>query len=353
MRSALRTVRRCCLVLFFVAASSRAGWVEAHGVTLDIYHPLPADSVFHTAFLVNWAQKVEKESGGRLHFHLHPAADVTASNAGLYEQLVEGQADIVWTPIKSSVDHLPRLAPFEFPFTVNHAQGASRALAEYVRVNDLAERDFDGVRLLAVHVSDGSQLHLRSATQSPPTDNTQLRVAVFTPVDAELVSAMGWTPMESQPAQCVEALNAGSIDGVLSPWERLSAPSIDRATHSHFEFGSSNIGVTTTLFVLAMSASSYRGLADDLKAVINANSGIETAAWLGRVFDEAAGAARKSAIERGDVVREFAPAEQEPWRRAGQIVTDARLKAAEQAGIRATLLQDSARKYLQEFDRSK
>jgi TRAP-type C4-dicarboxylate transport system substrate-binding protein len=160
---------------------------------------------------------------------------------------------------------------------------------------------------------------------------------------------MGATPVEMRPEMVADAVAAGSADAALLSWERVG----ERLVGSHVEVGPGNPGITTCLFVLAMSRDSYRALADDLKAVIDANSGTETAAWLGRVLDEAAAEARKAALARGDAVRAMSANERERWAQAARRVTDARVTALEQADIRLKPLLDSAREQLQEFDSSR
>jgi TRAP-type C4-dicarboxylate transport system substrate-binding protein len=324
--------------------------VAAHGVSLDVYHPLPAQSAFHRAFLIPWTQKVEQESGGRMRFHLHAAAP---AGEGLYQKAEEGTADIIWTPIQASGQRFPRLAVMEIPFMTRTAQGGSRAVSEYARVNDLLDRDFDGVRVLAVHVADGSQLHWGKALVDPPADIAGRRIAAVTLVDAALLAAMGATPMAMQPDAVAQALDEDAVDGALLGWERAGATGVDRVTRSHVEVGRGNPGVTTSLFVFAMSAGSYRALADDLKKIIDANSGKETAAWLGRVLDEAGGEVRKAALARGDAIRTIEPAARERWAQAARSVTEAQAKVLEQVDIRLKPLLDSAREQLQEFDPSR
>jgi TRAP-type C4-dicarboxylate transport system substrate-binding protein len=322
---------------------------DAHGVSLDVHHALPADSAFHRKFLVPWTQKVEQESGGRIRFHLHPASTLGDATGDLYEQVREGGTDIAWTPVRPGGERFRGVAVIEFPFMVRSARGASRAVWEYVRVNDLAERDFDGVRLVAVHVSDGSQLHWGG---KEPADLAGRRVAVATPDEGALLATMGAVPVEMPPARMADALGNGSAEGALLPWERASALGIDRVARTHAEFGPDNAGLTSTLFAFVMHPASYASLADDLKAVINANSGIETAAWLGRVMDEAAAGARRAAIARGDLTRVITPAERDRWRQAARAVTQARAAALEQDGVRLRPLIDSLREQLQGFDAS-
>ena len=326
--------------------------VQAHGVSLDLHHPYPVDSAFHQKFLLPWTQKVEKEAGGRIRFHLHPGVSQTDGAGNLYDQVREGKTDIVWTRIQPSVERFPRLSVFEYPFMVRRAEGASRALAEYVRMNDLADRDFDGVRLLAVHAGDGSQLHWRAQPGGAAAGLTSLRVAVSTPVEESVLQALGATPVRTAPARIAEALTSGSLDGALLSWERAGALGVDRAAGFHEEFGPANAGLTSAVYVLAMNPDSYRGLPEDLRAVFDANSGPDVAAWLGRVLDEAAGAARSAAQRQGDAFRVVAAEETDRWRTAAKSAADARTQALEQAGARMQTLMNSANAYLKRFDAS-
>jgi TRAP-type C4-dicarboxylate transport system substrate-binding protein len=343
-------VRVCLLAtVMYAAALLSAVAAQAHGVSLDIYHSLAEDSAFHSGFLVPWVRKVEQESGGRLRFHLHPAT--AGAGDAWYERVRDGNVDIVWMPVRSAPDRFPALAPFEFPFMVRRAQGASRALSEYVRINDLADRDFGEVHLLAVHVTTGSVLHWRNlATDSSMSEVSGRRVAATTIADMRMSEMMGATPMLGDQGQLASAVRDATTDAILLPWEQAGASGVDRLTRSHLEFGPHNSGLTSSVFVLAMNSSSYRGLSEDLRRVIDANSGADTASWIGRVMDEAAATTRKSAIERGDTVRQITADEMQRWRSAGKSILESWSKSREIAGMRTGPLLDSARKYLQTFD---
>lgn len=321
----------------------------AHGVSLDFHHALPAESAFHTGFLLPWVQKVEQDAGGRMRFHPHAASTLGGDAEGLYAKAVDGDADVIWTPIRPSTTQFGSLAVFALPFAVHRAQGGSRALSDFVRVNDLEDGEFDGVRVIAAHVGDGSQLHWAKAADAA-ADLAGRRIAAGSAGEVALLAAMKAEARLMTPAQMVDALKSGTVDAVLLPWERASASGIDRATHAHVEFGPDGAGITSSVFVLAMGISSFRGLADDLKAAVNANSGIETAAWLGRVLDVAAASARKAAVARGDVVRSVTAEEQARWRQAAAQVTATTLADLEKAGVRVRPLLDSARERLKEFD---
>ena len=137
-RSQLLIVALVCILASFWASAARA-----HGVTLKLHHFLPADSPFHTQFLLPWLAKVENESHGLLRFQVFPAQP----KGPLYDQVKAGAADIVWTAVGNPAGRFPAFKVFNLPFTIHSAQGSSRALWEYVQANDLANKEFVGVRL--------------------------------------------------------------------------------------------------------------------------------------------------------------------------------------------------------------
>ena len=126
---------------------------HAHGVTLKVRHYLPADSPFHTQFLLPWVEKMENESHGLLRFQVFPATQIGGDPSQLYDQVRDRAADIVWTAVGNPAGRFPAFEVFNLPFVTHSAQGSSRALWEYVQANDLAKKEFAGVRLLAVQVS--------------------------------------------------------------------------------------------------------------------------------------------------------------------------------------------------------
>ncbi len=342
-------IRRRVLGALLALSLLPAHEVAAHGVSLEIHHPKPADSAFHRNFLVPWTQKVEQDAGGRMRFHPHPTS-TSGGATGLYDQVQAGDIDVAWTRIRTSPAQFPRMSVVEFPFTVRRAHGASRAVSEFVRTNDLSDRDFDGVRLLAVHVGDGSQLHWGSAIAEPPADVKGRRVAAATPGDAAMLAAMGAVPVEIPLPKMAEAMSGGSVDGALLSWSDAQAAGVDRAARSHTEFGPGNGGLASSLFALVMSSGSFGALADDLKTVVNANSGADTAAWLGRVMDDAATQARKAAAARGDAIRVLTREERDRWIAAARTVANARIDALEQADVRMKGFVERLREQLREFD---
>ena len=146
----LRGLFRLLIVAFIcINAALSASDARAHGVTLKVHHYLPADSPFHTKFLLPWLAKLEEESHGLLRFQVFAAMEM----GKLYDQVKDRTADIIWTAVGNPPDHFPAFEVFKLPLAHHSSKGSSRALWEYVQANDLAKKEFAGVRLLAVQVS--------------------------------------------------------------------------------------------------------------------------------------------------------------------------------------------------------
>ena len=69
----------------------------------------------------------------------------------------------------------------------------------------------------------------------------------------------------------------------MIPWEVVPSVKVHELTKFHTEFPASGPALYTTTFVMAMNKAKYEGLAPDLKKVIDANSGLATSAWLGKI----------------------------------------------------------------------
>jgi hypothetical protein len=100
------------------------------------------------------------------------------------------------------------------------------------------------------------------------------------------------------------------------------------------------------VFILAMNSDAYKGLPDELKQVIIANSGAGTSAWLGEVLD----GGRTSAIKSGDREGGAQAEELARWQRRAQSTIENRIKELDQRGLSGRELVESARALLAEYD---
>lgn len=309
----------------------------AHGVTMKLRHPLPADSAFHRLFVIPWTEKVHQDAGGRISFQIQ-AADTAPDK--LLDLVREGDVDVVWTDLASTGGRLPALEPFELPLMTKDAMSASRAMVEYIRLSDAAQANLDGVRLLAAHQVGTSVFHMRAKPVENADDLKGARIGTVTAAGRLFLTQAGATPIDVPLARSAQALTGSEVDGVLLSWDLLP----DRAAAKfHAEPGAARLDAP--VFVLLMNDATYKGLADDLKKVIQDNSGPEVAAAMIKAFDAHGQTARKAATERGDTIAAMSSEEVERLHSAARTAIEEWLRASEDRSRAQTL--DAAREALQ------
>jgi TRAP-type C4-dicarboxylate transport system substrate-binding protein len=116
--------------------------------------------------------------------------------------------------------------------------------------------------------------------------------------------------------QIPDALSKGTINGCVIPWEVVPSVKVHELTKFHAEFDPAGGALYTTTFVMAMNKAKYNSLPPDLKKVIDANSGMATSAWLGKVQQAGDIPGRKAAVEQpGTSIFTVSPNEAQEFRR--------------------------------------
>jgi TRAP-type C4-dicarboxylate transport system substrate-binding protein len=95
-------------------------------VTLKLHHFLPPVSNPHQKFLKPWAEKIEKDSGGRIKIDVFPSMQLGGTPPQLFDQAKDGVADIIWTLPGNTPGRFPSTEVFELPFTSSRPSSRTR-----------------------------------------------------------------------------------------------------------------------------------------------------------------------------------------------------------------------------------
>ncbi|MGF1611334.1 MAG: TRAP transporter substrate-binding protein [Kiloniellales bacterium] len=277
MKSLLR------LAAGLVAALALTAAAQAQDVTLTVHHFLSPKSPAHVAFIEPWAKALEEQSGGRIKVEIFPSMSLGGSPPELYRQVRDGAADVVWTLIGYTPGVFPRSEVFELP-TVH--QGSARATNLAIQENfGLIAEDYKDLKPVLVHVHAGNAIHLRDKAVHSVEDVKGLKLRTPSRTGAWLIESWGAEPVGMPVPALPEALSKGTVDGALVPFEIVLPLKLqDLTKYSVVGTGGSRFG--TSVFLFAMNKERYESLPDDLKAVIDANSGAALAEKIGQVWDE-------------------------------------------------------------------
>ena len=302
-----------------MAALAGTSALAQQTVTLRFHQFLPPQAVIPSKAIVPWAQKVEADSGGRIKVQLFHAMQLGGAPPQLFDQAKDGVVDITWTVLGYTPGRFNKAEVFELPFMSGSAEQSSRAYWEYVQAH--AADEFKDVKLIAVHTHGPGLFH----TKAPVTGLEALRgmkIRGGSRIINNMLTKLGATPVGMPVPAVTEALSKGVIDGTTIPWEVTPALKVSELVKNHTTFAGAT-GLYTQTFAVSMNKGAYDRLPADLKAVIDKNAGIETAALFGRAMDEGDKMGRDIAVKAGNNIVALDVAETQRWRRtAASVETD-------------------------------
>lgn len=257
----------------------------AQEVTLKVHFFLPASSLANTLFITPWCEKVAKESANRMKCQLYPSMQLGGTPPQLFEQVRDGVADIVWTLPGYTAGRFPSVEAFELPFMMQNPEATSKALWDYVQLHGANE--FKDVKPLAFHVHGDGVFHMNGKPVKSMSDLRGLKLRAPTRMTNKFIAMLGATPVSLPVPQVGDALSKGVIDGAVVPYEVVPAVKIQELVKYHSETDTTEPAFYTSTFVFAMNKAKYESLPNDLKKIIDANSGLSLSAAAGRAFLQA------------------------------------------------------------------
>jgi TRAP-type C4-dicarboxylate transport system substrate-binding protein len=318
----------------------------AQEVTLRLHQFLPAQANVPKLVLDVWADNVEEASEGRIKVDRFPSMQLGGTPPELIDQAVDGIADVVWTVVGYTPGRFPSTEVFELPFMVSDARAASSAYWQMFEEH-MKEGEFADVHILGTWVHGPGMIHANKEVTSPD-DMQGLRIRGATRQVNALLEQLGATPVGMPVPAVSEALSKGVIDGTTIPWEVTAALKVSELVDNHTEFEGSHLYNVT--FVLAMNKDRYESLPDDLKAVIDANSGHDFSVFAGGTQSDADGPSRQIAVDLGNNIVTVSEDQVAVWRERSQPIYDAWVAEMNEKGIDGQALIDQAIELMDAYD---
>lgn len=313
----------------------------AQEVTLRMHQFLPPQANVPAHILIPWAEKVEADSDGRIKVDVFSAMALGGKPPELIGQARDGVVDIVWTLPGYTPGLFPRTEVFELPFMATTAEATSRAYWDVFEA-EMKDTDFADFHVIATWVHGPGVIHAKGDGVGALEDMNGTTLRAPTRIINGLLDTLGATPVGMPVPAIPESLSKGVIDGAVIPWEVAPSLKVHELVDTHTEFEGEQMLYTAT-FVLAMNKDSYDALPDDLKVVIDANSGLEVSGDFGRIMEEYDAPGRQAAIDRGNAIVAIEGEALTEWQEASQPVIDNWLAEMEDQGIDGQALLDLAR----------
>lgn len=255
----------------------------AQEVTLRFQHFVSPKSANPTYFIGPWAEKVEKESNGRIKVELYPFMQLGGKAPSQYDLIRDGAIDGGWVIPGYQPGRFPEAEAMELPFMVTKS-GEEASKAAWIFTQKHLMDDFRDVHVIAAHMHGPGLVHKKGPAVQTVEDFNGLKLRGPSRPATLLLKEVGATPIGMPVPAFPEALSKGVVDGGVITWEMSPSLKLDELTDSHTDVAGDK-SLYNLYFIWAMNKDKYNSLPDDLKAVIDANSGFFASAWAGRAHD--------------------------------------------------------------------
>jgi TRAP-type C4-dicarboxylate transport system substrate-binding protein len=320
----------------------------AQDVTLRFQHFVSPKSANPTYFMQPWADKIEADSNGRIKVELYPFMQLGGKATAQYDLIRDGAIDGGWVIPGYQPGRFPEAEALELPFmTGKSAEEASEAAWVYTQQHLMD--DFADVHLIAAHMHGPGLIHKKGPAVATVEDLQGLKLRGPSRPATLLLDRLGAIPVGMAVPAFPEALAKGVLDGGVITWEMSPSLKLDELTDSHTDVAGDR-SLYNLYFLWAMNKARYDSLPDDLKAVIDANSGMMASAWAGRAHDEGDAVGKQAMMDSGNEIAEMSVEETDRIKALGAEVTEEWIAEVTAKWLDGVTLVEDARAAMAQFE---
>lgn len=251
-----------------LAATASAAYAQE--VTIRVHHFMSAKAPLHSQFLQPFADRVSEASDGRLKIELYDSMSLGGRPGDLFDQAVDGAVEAVLTLPGYTSGRFNRTEVFELPFIMEDAVATSQAFYDLVDA-ELQDGEFEEAKILAAWVHGPGVIHSKEPI-SKLEDLAGKEMRGPTRLVTDMLGEFGATPVGMPLPAIPENLSKGVISGAVVPWEVTPSIKLAELVGHHTEIGGDRALYTAT-FVLAMNWDVYESMPDDLRAILDEQTG--------------------------------------------------------------------------------
>lgn len=327
-------------IVGLLSAVALGGAAMAQEVTLRLHQFLPPPAPVPAQILKPWAQGVEEASGGRIKIEHFDAMSLGGRPPELMDQARDGVVDLSMTVVGYTPGRFPRTEVFELPFMMTNPVATAKAYWEMVE-KDFQSNEYADVKVLGAWVHGPGLIHSKDGVKSLE-DMKGLTLRGPTRIINDLLSELGAEPVGMPLPAIPEAISKGVVKATVIPWEVTTAIRLSELVENHTEFAGSE-ALYTAAIVLVMNKAKYDALPDDLKAIIDAESGAKLSAFATQVMWDMDAPAKQIAVDKGNTITTLDESEVARWKEASKPVVERWIADMNGKGIDGAALIEEAK----------
>ena len=234
-------------------------------------------------FLIPWAEKVGKDSKGRIKVDLYPAMQLGGKPPQLLDQVRDGVVDIVWVVAGFAPGRMPKVEIFELPFLHRNAVSTTLALQDFQ--DKWLQDELKDYHVLLMH-AHGGFLFMTKKPIKKLSDIKGMKLRAASRTGVWTLEALGAAAIGVDLNELPTMLNKGTVVGSMLPYEIAPSIKMQEMVEYFTVLSPPQPRVSSVVFAFLMNKNSYAKLPPDLKKVIDANSGRNIAKATGENWED-------------------------------------------------------------------
>ena len=313
-----------------IVAAALMALGQAHAQTIEVkVAEFVGPQHFMTKWLVQWGEKLEKASNGRLAFKHFPGAQMAPTPAH-YDLARTGQADVSWFLHGGTPGRFPLTEISHLPYMVGSAEIGTKVLNDATLRSKYLDAEHKGVKVLLLLTHQPGNIHTTKKPIRTADDMKGLRIRFSSPTIKDFVAALGGTAVGVQPNEQLEQLQKGTLDGTFIDYGGAGIAFKMGGTLKY----STEMYSYISSFGVAMNPEFYAKLPADLRKLVDESmKGVEKE--VGEGWDALDTVGKKAIVDGGGQAIQLSKSEDARFRKVGAQVTEHKLKELEGKGLPA------------------
>ncbi len=314
---------------FALALTTGAATAQQQPIELKLAYYV-GDQHAMSQWLIKWADKLEKDSGGRLVFKRFPSAQMGPVPQH-YDFARTGQADISWFLHGATPGRFPLTGIVQVPYLVGSAEIGTKVLNDPELRSKYLDAEHKGVKVLMLFTHQPGNIHTTKKAVKTVDDVKGMRLRFASPEIRDFVAALGGSPVGVAPTEQVEQMQKGTLDGVVIDYGGAGIAFKMGGTVKH----STEMYSYVASFGLAMNEDTWKKLPPDLQQLI-AKSLVGVEKEVGQAWDSLDAPGKKALLDGGAEAVKLSPEENAKFRKIGADVAAAKVKELDGKGLPAS-----------------
>lgn len=255
-----------------------------------------------------WCAEIEKRTSGKVKFKWYHGGSLVRADQ-THEAVKSGMVDMVqFLATWAQEGQFPVSRVLSMPFLFE--SGVQGNLVGYQAIKTIPEvqKEFSGVKILGVHMTDSVNLHLSRPAPKTLEDMKGLGIWGGSRTSVQIIQLLGATPRTIKVEDLAMALQRKDVDGVLFPAAPLAAWKLTDAVNNH-----TIVNAAVGLQPPAMNLKKWNSLPPDVQKVFE-ELGPSLTVLLGALVDDNREYILAQLKKRGDNVYFLPPEERANWR---------------------------------------